>query len=331
MLRRYFGKISPLPIEVLVGHNGELVIDELDESVYIMDGVTPGGYRIFGGASITAITQPSNPSTGTMWYDPETGRIYVYYNNTWVDASPSLSSGGSSSVFTGNIAPANNTTGTFWYDTNSGRIYVYYDGTWIDASPAVKGDTGPTGATGPAIMGPTGPQGATGPAASNSTYSNSNVAAYLTTYTGNITADNVSATRYNFANGVNILSNVVSKTTGSWSVTTGTNTYSFTVPESSTYQLWVDCNIPNGILVWNATATVTNSNVPVVGAQYAWVYNGGGSPVDFTGIPNQFIGTANNIVRSSVSPSATTNRFDFGINNTSGSNVTVRYGYIKIS
>ena len=161
MLRRYFGKISPLPIEVLVGHNGELVIDELDESVYIMDGVTPGGYRIFGGASITAITQPSNPSTGTMWYDPETGRIYVYYNNTWVDASPSLSSGGSSSVFTGNIAPANNTTGTFWYDTNSGRIYVYYDGTWIDASPAVKGDTGPTGP-----IGYTGPQGIPGIAAS---------------------------------------------------------------------------------------------------------------------------------------------------------------------
>ena len=148
---------------------------------------------------------------------------------------------------------------------------------------------------------------------------------------GNITAGNVSATRYNFANGVNILSNVVSKTTGSWTVTTGTNTYSFTVPTSGTYQLWVDCNIPNGILAYNATATVTNSNVPVVGQQFAWVYNGGGTPVDFVSIPNQFVGTANTIVRSSVSPSATTNRFDFDINNTSGGNVTVRYGYVMIS
>jgi hypothetical protein len=75
--------------------------------------------------------------------------------------------------------------------------------------------------------------------------------------------------------------NVVTKTTGTWNVTTGTNTYSFTVPNSGTYQLWVDCNIPNGILAYNATATVTNSNVPVVGAQYAWVYDGGGSPIDF--------------------------------------------------
>jgi hypothetical protein len=125
--------------------------------------------------------------------------------------------------------------------------------------------------------------------------------------------------------------NVVTKATGTWNVTTGTNTYSFTVPTSGTYQLWVDCNIPNGILVWNATATVTNTNVPVVGAQYAWVYNGGGSPIDFTSIPNQFIGTGNTIVRSSVAPSANTNRFDFGLNNTSGGNVTVRYGYVMIS
>ena len=125
--------------------------------------------------------------------------------------------------------------------------------------------------------------------------------------------------------------NTISKTTGSWTVTTGTNTYSFTVPQSNTYMLWVDCNIPNGILAWSATAVITNTNVPVVGQQFAWVYNGGGSPVDFTSIPNQFTGTSNTIVRSSSAPSTTTNRFDFGINNTSGGNITVRYGYITIS
>jgi hypothetical protein len=149
---------------------------------------------------------------------------------------------------------------------------------------------------------------------------------------GNVTVGgNVISNNYLFANGVSILSGVVSKTTSSWTVTTGTGTYSFTVPASGTYQLWVDCNIPNGILAYNATATVTNTNVPVVGAQYAWVYNGGGTPIDFTSIPNQFVGTGNTIVRSNTAPSATTNRFDFGINNTSGGNVTVRYGWVAIS
>jgi len=151
-------------------------------------------------------------------------------------------------------------------------------------------------------------------------------------FDGNITVlGNVISNNYLFANGVSILSGVVSKTTSSWTATTGTGTYSFTVPASGTYQLWVDCNIPNGILAYNATATVTNTNVPVVGSQYAWVYNGGGTPIDFTSIPNQFVGTGNTIVRSNTAPSATTNRFDFGINNTSGGNVTVRYGWARIS
>jgi hypothetical protein len=126
------------------------------------------------------------------------------------------------------------------------------------------------------------------------------------------------------------LTGVALTTLGSWTVTTGTNTYSITVPASGTYQIWVRGNIPNGIIAYSATAVVTNTNVPVVGVQYAWVYNGGGSPIDFTSIPNQFIGTANTIVRSSVAPSATTNRFDFGINNSSGSSQTVYWGYVTL-
>jgi hypothetical protein len=144
---------------------------------------------------------------------------------------------------------------------------------------------------------------------------------------GNITQ---TASTVKFTGDGSGLSNVAIKTTGSWTVTTGTNTYSFTVPPSGVYQLWVECNIPNGILAYNAIATLTNTNVPVVGAQYAWVYTGGGTPIDFTSIPNQFTGTGNAIVRSSVAPSATTNRFDFGINNTSGSSQTAQWGYVRI-
>jgi hypothetical protein len=124
---------------------------------------------------------------------------------------------------------------------------------------------------------------------------------------------------------------VVTRFEGSWTVPTGNSTQSFTVTPNNTYNMWVEGNIPNGIIVWNATATITNTNVPVAGVQYAWVYNGGGTPIDFTSIPNQFEGTANTIVRSNVAPSTTTNRFDFGINNTSGNTQVVRYGWIKIS
>ena len=146
--------------------------------------------------------------------------------------------------------------------------------------------------------------------------------------TGNLTLPG-NTFAVNYANNTPV--NAVTRFESAWTVPVGNSTQSFTVTPNETYYMWVDCNIPNGILTWNATATVTNTNVPVVGAQYAWVYNGGGSPIDFTSIPNQFIGTSNTIVRSSVAPSATTNRFDFGINNISGASQTVRYGWIAIS
>ena len=154
--------------------------------------------------------------------------------------------------------------------------------------------------------------------------------AYSTVFdnTGNLTLSG-NTFAVNYANGSPV--DVVTRFESTWTVPTGNSTQSFTVDAANTYQMWVDCNIPNGILAWNATATVTNTNVPVVGAQYAWVYSGGGTPIDFTSIPNQFVGTANTIMRSNVSASITTNRFDFGINNTSGNTQVVRYGWIKIS
>ena len=119
-------------------------------------------------------------------------------------------------------------------------------------------------------------------------------------------------------------------TSGSWTVTTGTNTYNFTLPSSGTYVMWVEGNIPNGIIVWNATATITNSNVPAIGSQYAWNYTTGGSPSLITAIPNQIRGAAGTISTDSTYMGNTSNRFDFTIANTSGASRTVYYGYTKI-
>jgi hypothetical protein len=117
---------------------------------------------------------------------------------------------------------------------------------------------------------------------------------------------------------------------GSWTVTTGTSTYNFTLPSSGTYVMWVSGNIPNGIIVWNATATITNTNVPAIGSQYAWNYTTGGSPILITAIPNQIRGTAGSISTDSTYMGNTSNRFDFTIANTSGASRTVYYGYTKI-
>jgi hypothetical protein len=117
-------------------------------------------------------------------------------------------------------------------------------------------------------------------------------------------------------------------TTGNWTLAVGANTVSFTVEANNSYVMWVNGNIPNGIVLWNATVSISNTNVPAVGTQYGWYYSAGNQLV-LTSIPNQIVGTAGSISTATVATS-TANTFTFGITNNSASNQTVSYGYTKI-
>ena len=123
--------------------------------------------------------------------------------------------------------------------------------------------------------------------------------------------------------------NAISPVTGSWTLSAGTNTVSFTVPAGQSYVMWVNGNIPNGIVNWNATVTLSNSNVPAIGVQYGWYYLAGNALV-LTSIPSQIVGTAGGIVTTSPAVS-NSNTFTFGITNNSGASQIIYYGYIKIS
>ena len=150
---------------------------------------------------------------------------------------------------------------------------------------------------------------------------------------GNIAGGNISAsgniTANNFIGNGNTLSNVAIKTSGSWTLASGTNTVSISVPGSGTYAIWVNGNIPNGIITYTATAVVTNTNVPVLGSQYAWYYAVGNALV-FTSIPDQFVGTVGSISNVNTYVGNTANVFTFGITNNSGSTAVVNYGYTKL-
>lgn len=122
--------------------------------------------------------------------------------------------------------------------------------------------------------------------------------------------------------------NIVEKTTGSWTLAAGANTVSLTVPINGTYSIWVNGNIPNGIVTYTATVVVTNTNVPVVGSSYGWYYADGNALV-LTVIPTHIVGTANNISTYTVA-TTTANVFTFGITNNSGSDQVVNWGYTKL-
>jgi hypothetical protein len=123
--------------------------------------------------------------------------------------------------------------------------------------------------------------------------------------------------------------NVVSPVSGSWTLTTGANTVSFTVTAGQSYVMWVNGNIPNGIVNWNATVSLSNPNVNAVGVQYGWYYLAGNALV-LTSIPSQIVGTAGSISTSAPAVS-NSNTFTFGITNNSGTSQVINYGYLKIS
>ena len=139
---------------------------------------------------------------------------------------------------------------------------------------------------------------------------------------------NVKAT--NFIGSGSQLTEVATRFTGSWTLNPGANNVSFTVSQGGNYSMWVNGNIPNGIALWTATVTTANSNVPVLGSQYAWYYTAGNALV-WTSIPDQITGTNNSIVTlpGSYGPN-TSHVFKFGITNNSGVAQTIYYGYIKL-
>jgi cytoskeletal protein CcmA (bactofilin family) len=147
--------------------------------------------------------------------------------------------------------------------------------------------------------------------------------------TGSLNVNDDVSANYFYGDGSQ-LTNVATSFTGEWVLSPGTNNVSFTVPAGHTYTMWVNGNIPNGIVVWNATVTTSNTNVPVVGSQYAWYYSTGNHLV-FTSIPDQIVGSNGSIISSPISYNSNdSNVFKFGITNNSGDEQTINWGYTKI-
>jgi hypothetical protein len=92
--------------------------------------------------------------------------------------------------------------------------------------------------------------------------------------------------------------------------------------------MWVNGNIPNGIVMWNATVSLSNTNVPAVGTQYGWYYTAGNALV-LVNIPAQIVGTAGGISTATVVTTAS-NVFEFNITNNSGTSQVVYWGYTTL-
>ena len=77
-----------------------------------------------GGASVTISDTPPAATAGDLWWESDTGRLKIYYQDTdttqWVDTTPPLSSLVSSDI--PGSATATGTAGAIRFD--SGYVYI---------------------------------------------------------------------------------------------------------------------------------------------------------------------------------------------------------------
>jgi hypothetical protein len=225
--------------------------------------------------------------------------------------SGSLTAG--SNVSVSDTAPTSPTEGDLWWKSDDGNLYVYYDSYWVVATDTIS-----------AI-----PNGVISGSAQITTLGFVS-GSYETTGRG-IISGSAQLPSGLISGSSQLTTSFPSKTIGTWTLPTGASIQSFIVEAGHTYSMWVNGNIPNGIITWNATVTLSNTNVPAVGSQYGWYYVDGNAIV-LTSIPDQIIGTNGGIISSPSSyPPNTSNVFKFGITNNSGTTQTINYGYIKLS
>ena len=94
-----------------------------------------------GGSNVSiSTTAPSSPDAGDLWWESDTGELFIYYDDS--SGSPSAqwveTNGGSRIVIISDSAPSSPNAGDLWWDSDSGELKIYYnDGDsaqWVDAT-----------------------------------------------------------------------------------------------------------------------------------------------------------------------------------------------------
>ena len=80
---------------------------------------------------------PSSPIAGDVWYETDTGKLFIRYDSYWVEIGHG--SDGQSFIVS-ETTPASTTTGDIWYESDTGKTFIYYDSYWVEIGHASDAD-----------------------------------------------------------------------------------------------------------------------------------------------------------------------------------------------
>jgi len=152
-----------------IGQRGEIYYDQQENILRLYDGDTPGGFTIARAdttvqpdlsnvsnedfknkaaeAGISASTTvdaapPTTPNQGELWFDTESGVLYVYYNDgtstQWVQPT-SIQYGSGGGAGSSNLNGLTDVTIT---NPTSGQVLKYNGSTWVNDTDATGGGGG---------------------------------------------------------------------------------------------------------------------------------------------------------------------------------------------
>lgn len=111
-----------------------------DKWQFTNDGITFTDFGSGSGASITiSDTAPVSATAGDMWFESDSGKLFVYYDSAWVEVGGA--GGGGASVTVSDTAPTSPSQGDLWFESDSGKTYVYYDSSWIEVGATASSAT----------------------------------------------------------------------------------------------------------------------------------------------------------------------------------------------
>lgn len=129
--------------------DGALAIDTTNNLLYIRTNST---WEIAsgGGASVTTSDgAPVDPEDGDLWYETDTGSMFVYYDDGTSQQWVEVGTAGVIAMTTSDTAPSTPSGGDLWFDTSTAKTYVYYaeetSSQWVEigaASAASHGEDG---------------------------------------------------------------------------------------------------------------------------------------------------------------------------------------------
>jgi len=76
---------------------------------------------------------PSSPTLGDLWYESDTGKAFIYYDNTWAEIGHASDA---QSFNVSDTIPSSGTTGDIWFESDTGKTFIYFDSVWSEIGHA---------------------------------------------------------------------------------------------------------------------------------------------------------------------------------------------------